>query len=262
MNKTIKRNIKDSVFTHLFQEPKYIVELFKALHPEVSGVTEDKIEIVTIENVLSDGIYNDLGFLVDNKLIVLAEAQSTWSYNIIVRGLMYLVQTYQDYISEKDLDVYSTAKIYLPKPELYVIYTGDKVIDEDVIHMSKEFFDGDNSTLEVSIKVICNSNDGDIINQYIQFSKIYTEKLKELKDAKLAIIETIKICKDRNILREYLESKESEVVDIMFTLYNQEEIDRIRMRNTEKKAAQATTKKIVFRMLKKHQTALTTMLQD
>ena len=79
MSITIKRNIKDSVFTHLFQEPKYIVELYKALHPEVNNITEEDIEIVTIENVLSDGIYNDLGFLVNNSLIVLAEAQSTWS---------------------------------------------------------------------------------------------------------------------------------------------------------------------------------------
>ena len=127
MSKTIKRNIKDSVFTHLFQEPKYIVELYKALHPEVNNITEEDIEIVTIENVLSDGIYNDLGFLVNNSLIVLAEAQSTRSENIIIRGLMYLVQTYQDYILQEDLNVYGTRKIKLPKPELYVIYTVTRI---------------------------------------------------------------------------------------------------------------------------------------
>ena len=40
---------------------------------------------------------------------------------------------------------------------------------------------------------------------------------------KKAIQETIRICKDRNVLREYLESREKEVVDIMMVLYDQEE---------------------------------------
>lgn len=37
------------------------------------------------------------------------------------------------------------------------------------------------------------------------------------------ILETIRICKDRNVLKEYLESGEKEVVDIMMLLYNEEE---------------------------------------
>ena len=37
------------------------------------------------------------------------------------------------------------------------------------------------------------------------------------------ILETIHICKDRNVLREYLKSREKEVVDIMMVLYDQEE---------------------------------------
>lgn len=39
-------------------------------------------------------------------------------------------------------------------------------------------------------------------------------------------MEAIRICKDRNVLREYLSSKESEVVSIMMVLYDEEEIMR------------------------------------
>ena len=39
-------------------------------------------------------------------------------------------------------------------------------------------------------------------------------------------MEAIRICKDRNVLSEYLSSKESEVVDIMMVLYDEEEIMR------------------------------------
>ena len=43
---------------------------------------------------------------------------------------------------------------------------------------------------------------------------------------KNAIIEAIRIYKDRNVLKEYLSSRESEVVDIMMVLYDDEEIMR------------------------------------
>ncbi len=39
-------------------------------------------------------------------------------------------------------------------------------------------------------------------------------------------MEAIRICKDRNVLSEYLSSKESEVVSIMMVLYDGEEIMR------------------------------------
>ncbi len=42
--------------------------------------------------------------------------------------------------------------------------------------------------------------------------------------SKKALSEAIRICKDRNVLKEYLENRETEVVDIMITLYDEQEI--------------------------------------
>lgn len=39
-----------------------------------------------------------------------------------------------------------------------------------------------------------------------------------------AIEETIRICKDRNIMKEYFEKREKEVVTMMMTLYDEEQI--------------------------------------
>lgn len=50
------------------------------------------------------------------------------------------------------------------------------------------------------------------------FSKVYDEQRKLYRNTKQAVTETIRICKDRNVLKEYLESKEQEVVDIMMVL--------------------------------------------
>ena len=133
----VKRGAKDSVFVHLFQDKKYVLQLYKALHPEDVDATEDMIEIITLENVLTDNIYNDLGFMIDKRLIVLVEAQSTWTANIIVRALMYLAQTYHDYIAKEELNIYGSKTLDLPEPEMYVIYTGTRKSKKKRSHCPK-----------------------------------------------------------------------------------------------------------------------------
>jgi hypothetical protein len=95
-NPEVNRKIKDSVFTDLFKDKKNILRMYRELHPEDKETTEDDITTITLTHVIVNKVYNDLGFQVKNKLIILVEAQSTWSVNIIIRLLIYLVQTYQE----------------------------------------------------------------------------------------------------------------------------------------------------------------------
>ena len=78
--------------------------------------------------------------------------------------------------------------------------------------------------VEVKAKVIYESDKGDIINQYIIFCKVFNEQTKQHGMTKKAVTETIRICKDRNVLREYLLDREKEVVTIMMSLFDEEEI--------------------------------------
>lgn len=148
---TPKRKIKDSVFTDLFQNKKYLLQLYKALHPEDNEVTENDLADITIKHVLMDGDYNDLGFSVGNRLMVLV-------------------------------------------------------------------------SIDAEVKVLYQENESDIIGQYIIFSKVYNEQRKLHGATKKTILETIRICKDRNVLKDYLENKEQEVVDMMMTLFDDEQI--------------------------------------
>ena len=68
------------------------------------------------------------------------EAQSTWSKNIVIRALLYLANTWKEYIQDKKLNIYGNRKIILPKPELYVIYTGERNERPEWISLSEEFF--------------------------------------------------------------------------------------------------------------------------
>ncbi len=222
----MKRTIKDSVFTNLFQDKKYLIQLYQALHPEDKEVTEDNLTDVTIENVLTDNIYNDLGFMVGNRLLILVEAQSTWTVNIIIRALMYLIQTYHNYFERTKQSLYKSKKVQIPMPELYVIYTGDRKTKPSEISLSQEFFGGKECCLDVKVKMIYDGKEGDIINQYVLFTKVCNEQIALYGRTQKSILEAIRICKDRNVLREYLESREKEVVDIMMVLYDNEEIMR------------------------------------
>ncbi len=64
----IKRTIKD-----------YLFQLYQALHPEDTDTTEDDLTDIRLKNILVDDLYNDLGFSVGERLIILVEAQSIGS---------------------------------------------------------------------------------------------------------------------------------------------------------------------------------------
>ena len=224
--KVMKRTIKDSVFTDLFQNKKYLLQLYKALHPE-DNVTEDDLTDVTIKNVLTDNIYNDLGFVVEDRLMIFVEAQSSvWTVNIIVRALMYLVQTWHDYFERTKQNLYKSKKVQMPIPEIYVIFTGERKTRPSEISLAQEFFAGKECGIDVRVKMIYDGKEGDIINQYVLFTKICNEQMKKHGRTRKAVTEAIRLCKDRDVLREYLSNRESEVMDIMMVLYDEEEIMR------------------------------------
>ncbi len=169
----VKYTIKDSVFSDLFKMKKYLIQLYQALHPEDMTATEDELSDITIRNVLTDNLYNDLGFSKGDKIFILVEAQSVWTINIIIRAMLYLAQTYHDYFERTNQNLYKSKKVEMPKPELYVVYTGNRKNVPETISLSKEYFGGSDIAIDVKVKVICENNTDSIINQYIILSLIH-----------------------------------------------------------------------------------------
>lgn len=231
----INRQSKATVFEDLFSDPKHLLELYRVLHPEDTTATEDDLRYITLKNVLTRSQYNDLGFMVGDRMMILVEAQSTWSVNIIPRCMMYLAETWNRYFVEECCDVYSTSPVKIPEPELYVLYTGEQNIKKDVISLSEEFFDGKKVAVDASVKVLKYSGGTDIVDQYIRFCKILDEQRALYpQDGGKAIRETIEICKNANILREYLDVRREEVIHIMILLYDQEQATKMMLANVRK----------------------------
>ena len=81
--------------------------------------------------------------------------------------------------------------------------------------------DPENAFVNVKAKIIYDSKQGDIINQYIVFCRVFDEQIKLHGRTMKAVEETIRICKDKDVLREYLADRE--VAELMFGYFNMEE---------------------------------------
>lgn len=222
------RTFKDTVFTNLFSDERYTLQLYKDLHPEDVDVGIDDIEIVTIQNVLTSDQHNDLGFVVGDRMLILVEAQSTWSPNIVLRALLYASQTLKDYIKRQGIDPYGGVPASIPRPELYVVYTGKKTDVPDELTLSGVHFGGAPSGVEARVRVI-KTPDCSMAGQYIDFAKTLDSYRVVVGPNEDAVRKAIADCTRRGILVEYLKSHEKEVVSIMMTLYDEEEVLRVHL---------------------------------
>ena len=230
----MKYTAKDSVFSFIFRQPENTRRLYLTLHPEDVDVTEADCKLVTLEHILTNGMTNDLGFQVRDKLILLVEAQSKFSTNIALRMLLYLAATYKEYVEEYKLDLYGSKPVSIPRPELYMVYTGAPRQLPEILRLS-DMYDGPGGA-DLEIKVLRDTGSGNIVDQYIRFCEISDEQRKQYGYTIKAVEETLRICCDENILMPFLASRQKEVQDIMVTFFNQERVTEIHEYNLVKDA--------------------------
>ncbi len=218
----IKRKSKDTVFVEMFKNKEYVLRLYKDLHPEDTTVCLEDIEIQTLDSVIVNNIYNDLGFLARNRYILLFEAQSDWKENIPVRMLLYLCETLRRYIGYTNQSEHYDKKLELPEPELYVVYAGTKTVPS-VLSLSDEFFNGSDN-IELKIKVLTGADTSTIYGQYVGYCESFDAQRKLHKDGKTAARETVNVCLEKGYLVDFLNEHKEEVIDMMSELFDEETI--------------------------------------
>ena len=223
-NRTVKNKTKDSVFTTLFKDVNNVYTLYRELHPEDTTVTVDDIQIETLETVLINEIYNDLGFIVNSgekaKFVILVEAQSRWTDNMTLRMLFYISETYRRYLKETEQSEHLEKRVFLPKPEMYVVYTGGKKVSDEV-SFSETYFDGD-SSLDLRVKVLRQVEKNTLHGQYIGFSRVYDEQRRLYSNKLECIKETIRICIEEGYLTEFLDKHKQEVTTMLSELFDEQ----------------------------------------
>ena len=84
------RRYKDSVFVDLFSEDKTAKENFLSLYNALHGTSLDtstELKPLKLEQAMYTKLSNDVSCLIDNKIIVLAEHQSTINENMPCQGM-------------------------------------------------------------------------------------------------------------------------------------------------------------------------------
>ena len=223
------RRYKDSVFVDLFSEDKNaksnFISLYNALH-DTHFDASAKIEPLRLEQVMYMAFRNDVAYLIDDKIIALAEHQSTINANMPLRFLQYTARLYERIQNPRDRYFRRLKKI--PTPEFYVFYNGEEDYPETAtLRLSDAFMTMlEKPALEVVVSVTnINYNKGSEIlrtckplKEYMLFVDAVRKHTK--LDPEDGFESAIKECIQNDILREYLQRKSKEVINILIAEYD------------------------------------------
>ena len=223
------RRYKDSVFVDFFSEDRTAKANFLALYNALHGTDYQSTAIlknIRLKQVLYMSFANDVSYLVDNKIIVLAEHQSTINPNMPIRCLEYIARLYEQFYKSKEK--YSRKQVAIPTPEFYVFYNGKEPYRGDsLLKLSDSFTQThDEYALELSVKVVNINYDkaSEILKlckpleQYSLFVDAVRRNIAV--DKEHGFEKAIKECIQNDILREYLQRKSKEVLNMLIGEYD------------------------------------------
>ena len=228
---TANRKYKDSVFVDLFSEDEKAKENFLSLYNALHGTelkNTEQLKNIRLDQVLYMSFYNDVSYLVDNKIIVLAEHQSTINPNMPLRCLEYISRLYETLFESKEK--YSRKLLKIPTPEFYVFYNGEESYPSDkTLKLSEAFIErGTETNLELTVKVINinRQNRHPVLEncRTMQEYSIFVETVRKWKeiDSQNGFEKAVEECIENNILREYLKRKTKEVLNMLLAEYDYE----------------------------------------
>ena len=223
------RKYKDSVFVDLFSEDEKAKENFLSLYNALHNThlpLSCPVENIRLDNVMYMNIINDVSCLVDNKIIVLAEHQSTINENMPLRFLQYIARLYEKLQAPTDRYLRKLSKI--PTPEFYVFYNGlDDYPESTMLKLSDAFMTKlDSLPLELEVKVFnINKNKGSEVLSRCKTLDEYSLFVEEVRiqtqlDPENGFTNAIKICIEKGILKEYLQRKAREVINMLLAEYD------------------------------------------
>ena len=224
------RRYKDSVFVDFFGEDKNakanFLSLYNALHGTELDASSVELEPLRLEQVMYMAFRNDIAYLIDGKIIALVEHQSTINANMPLRFLQYAARLYERIQNPRDRYLRRLKKI--PTPEFYVFYNGEEDYPESAtLRLSDAFITApEKPSLELIVSVTnINYNKGSEILHTCKPLKEYTLFVDAVRrhmkfDNETGFRNAIKECIQNDILREYLQRKSKEVMNMLIAEYD------------------------------------------
>ena len=184
------------------------------------------VENIRLDNVIYMNIINDVSCLVDNKIVVLAEHQSTINENMPLRFLQYIARLYEKLQVPTTRYLRKLSKI--PTPEFYVFYNGTEDYPETtVLKLSHAFItQSEQVPLELEVKVynINKSKGSEVLSRCkpLEEYSLFVEeaRIQTQLDPENGFTNAVKICIEKGILKEYLMRKSREVINMLVAEYD------------------------------------------
>ena len=280
------REIKSSVFADLFGDDeldgkKNFLSLYNAIHGTNLKLDETKIEQKKIPQAICKPYDNDISMLINGRLIVLVEHQSTPNENMPLRCLEYYVHLLYGIIPAKAR--YNETLVKIPTPEFYVFYNGKKKTEQDyIMKLSDAFHETQKEPLcEVKVRFLnIIGQEGknlsvvrncDMLKQYCEFMEIVFRYQAELKETpttdeqKTCYEKAIREAISKGILVDYLTRKGTAVINMFTDEYDynldmqvkaEEAFDKGVQQGTQQKAIEAAINLLKLEVLTPEQIAL------
>ncbi|MDR1277423.1 MAG: Rpn family recombination-promoting nuclease/putative transposase [Treponema sp.] len=231
----VNRELKNSVFTTLFNDEDKVRELYAA----IKGVGYDPklpVVITTLQDVLYMNQINDLSFTAEEKMALIVEHQSSLNHNMPLRILMYMSRVYEKIVDRKSL--YKDTLVKIPRPEFIVLYNGlDDTPDRWEERLSQAYMEVEgNQKISLDLVVtVYNINKGrnpELLNRsenlagYAEFVARVREHEKAMPRDQ-AVTEAVRSCIREGILAGFLEEHGSEVMNMLLEEWNLDEAKEV-----------------------------------
>ena len=222
--------VRDTLFCKYAGTASNLLAISNAIRG-TSYTDASRIQINTLQGSFYSNLKNDISFMLDTLVMMLIEHQTTINPNMPVRLLNYVAELFKIYLEPEKRKMYSSSLIELPAPEFYVFYDGDDTSFEKHVLKLSDAFKAPSDKLELivhvynlatgkneALKSICKP-----LKEYSIFSNHYKMLRKQGAAIDEAVRDTIRYCIDNNVMKDYLQHNESEVIDMFGFEWNEKE---------------------------------------
>ncbi len=260
------REIKSSVFVDLFADDeldgeKNFLAIYNAIHGTNLKLDEIELEHKKIPQSIYKPFDNDISMLINGRLIVLIEHQSTPNNNMPLRFLEYYVHLLYGIVPA---EARYKEKLYkIPSPEFYVFYNGEQKLEQEfTMKLSDAFIAEQEEPLcELKAKFMnIRGEEGEnlpvvqncgILKEYCEFMDIVFRHQAELKSKPTkeqmegCYDKAIKEAISKGILVDYLTRKGAEVRNMFFGEYDYDLDMKVKAQEAAEDKAEETAKDLL-----------------
>ena len=234
---------KDSLFRSIFGNAKSALALYNALHGTSHDARNTEVAMNTLSETLWTPRKNDLSFLINRGLVVVAEHQSTINENMPYRMLQYVCRLFENGVEDKKA-VYKQALVKHTRPRFIVLLNSTAAFpDHKKMRLSDSFeqvagFDCVTLELEIDVYNVNEGRNSSIIEAcaelkgYAHFvSRVRAhekglaargEKPSGEETMKAAIRLAIQDCKNADLLKDFWENMSQEELNMLANEWDME----------------------------------------